>query len=563
MKRILSVLSMILILTLATPLFLFSCGDDSKPGNAETTPEPGQNDNTATVPETATQPTTEAATEPKPEAFVFTYDFSGKTTKLPTPTPEKLPSSWKGFNLLNLFYLGGSPQFEEEEFQMMSEWGFTFVRLPMDYRYWSKQKDWSDMDEKIMRQIDKAIEYGIKYDIHVCLNFHRAPGYTVASPAESTDLWTQSEPQEAFARMWAEFARRYKNVPNEYLSFNFVNEPPDISEKVYAAVIEKAAKAIREQDPNRLLIADGLSWGNKPSKLIKELGIAQATRGYQPFNLTHYLASWVEGSENYPLPSWPVVIVPKFLYNPSKSDVPWSLYSIEHDFSEAYNLDVNIGTVSNEAKFIVKADGVEIYNKQFRSGKGEGEWTKEVYREEWNVYQNIFDKDYRIEIPAGTKLLTLEVKSGDWMTINDMKFTSVSGNGKAFSFTPNTDDWGAVIPPVTIDADGVVVLAGAGTHDKDWLRETYLKPWEELIKGGGGAMVGEWGSHSKTPHDVVLRWMDDCLQNFKDAGLGWALWNLNGSFGILNSGRADVKYEDYNGYKLDREMLDLLLKYLD
>jgi endoglucanase len=71
-------------------------------------------------------------------------------------------------------------------------------------------------------------------------------------------------------------------------------------------------------------------------------------------------------------------------------------------------------------------------------------------------------------------------------------------------------------------------------------------------------MVGEWGSFSYTPHDVTLRWMRDCLTNWKKAGFGWALWNFRGSFGILDSNRKDVAYEDFQGHKLDRKMLDLL-----
>jgi endoglucanase len=33
---------------------------------------------------------------------------------------------------------------------------------------------------------------------------------------------------------------------------------------------------------------------------------------------------------------------------------------------------------------------------------------------------------------------------------------------------------------------------------------------------------------------------------------------LHGGFGILDSGRSDVQYEDFHGHKLDREMLKLL-----
>jgi len=56
--------------------------------------------------------------------------------------------------------------------------------------------------------------------------------------------------------------------------------------------------------------------------------------------------------------------------------------------------------------------------------------------------------------------------------------------------------------------------------------------------------------------------MEDCLQIFKEMDIGWALWNLTGSFGVFNSDRPDVQYEDFNGYKLDRKMLTLLRKYL-
>jgi endoglucanase len=52
--------------------------------------------------------------------------------------------------------------------------------------------------------------------------------------------------------------------------------------------------------------------------------------------------------------------------------------------------------------------------------------------------------------------------------------------------------------------------------------------------------------------------MQDCLALWKEAGWGWALWNLRGSFGVLDSNRADVAYEDFRGHKLDRKMLEIL-----
>jgi aryl-phospho-beta-D-glucosidase BglC (GH1 family) len=476
---------------------------------------------------------------------------------------EEILPTLRGFNLLNMLIRGSSDDrsFNEKDFQTISEWGFNFVRIPMDYRIWVKGNDWNEINEDAIERLDRALEYGMKYNIHVCINFHRAPGYTVATPRENTNLWTDKEPQEAFARMWGYFAERYKNISSEHLSFNLVNEPPNMDEEVYAEVMKKAVDAIRAKDPGRLIIADGREYGTRPSVLIEALGLAQATRGYFPNSVSHYRAEWIEGAADLPPPVWPTVTlsVPRYLFSLTKKDVPRSVYSITHDFDGASYLDLNVAVVSRNARLIVKADGGTIYEKLFVSGAGEGEWTTVVHNEEWGMYQNIYDKDYRIEVPSGTKLLTLEVTDGDWMSVNDMKFTPVSGDGKAFSFTPNSQDWAREIPPVVIDADGVMESAETGAA---YLWDAAFIQWEDYI-GRGGVIVGEWGAYNKTPHAIVLKWMEDNLAVFHEHGLGWALWNFSGSFGVVNSNRADVVYENYNGYRLDRKMLELLQKYLD
>ena len=128
-------------------------------------------------------------------------------------TAEKLPR-WRGFNLLEKFILGsGRKPFLEEDFRLISKLGFNFVRLPMDYRFWIKDGDWTQFDEPTLREIDQAVEWGGKYGIHVCICFHRAPGYTVAKPPEKTSLWTDPETQRVCALHWATFARRYRGVP--------------------------------------------------------------------------------------------------------------------------------------------------------------------------------------------------------------------------------------------------------------------------------------------------------------------------------------------------------------
>jgi endoglucanase len=97
--------------------------------------------------------------------------------------------------------------------------------------------------------------------------------------------------------------------------------------------------------------------------------------------------------------------------------------------------------------------------------------------------------------------------------------------------------------------------------DKEKLRAELITKWQPLVRAGGRVHVGEWGCYSRTPHAACLGWMTDLLELWREAGWGWSLWNLRGDFGVLDSRRADVKYEDFRGHQLDRRMLELLLSH--
>jgi len=91
--------------------------------------------------------------------------------------------------------------------------------------------------------------------------------------------------------------------------------------------------------------------------------------------------------------------------------------------------------------------------------------------------------------------------------------------------------------------------------------ETFYKPWIELTTSGIGVHCGECGCWNKTPHDVFLAWFQDVLDILTTNKIGYALWNFKGDFGILNSGRQDVAYQDWYGNKLDKGLLELLKKH--
>ncbi len=343
-------------------------------------------------------------------------------------TAGRIPR-WRGFNLQGRFPAPGKPSpgpaYDEFDFEAMAEWGFDFARLPLNYWWWGDRHDWSIVREEPLREIDRAVDLGRQYGIHVNLNFHRCPGYCInGRELEPADLFTgtaaqRARAQDAAVRHWQAFARRYKGIPNRRLSFDLVNEPPKMRsyegylEERYVEIVKALVAAIREVDPERLIFADGINIGQAPVMGIADLGLVQSTRGYLPKAVSHYTATWVpkDEFESFAVPTWPM-------------------------------------------------------------------------------------KDDRGEV------------------------------------------W-----------------------DKNRLRREYIDPYAPLVRKGVQVHVGEWGVFNRTPHGVALAWMEDSLSLWKEAGWGFSLWNLRGQFGVLDSGREDLAYEDYKGHKLDRKMLELLRRY--
>ena len=324
------------------------------------------------------------------------------------PVQKMLPR-WRGFNLLDMFTMRSRGDFREDDFRWMRDWGFDFVRLPMCYRLWIEDGDDYKLHEPMLEKLDRAVDLAGKYGLHVSLNFHRGLGYSVNREfAEPHNLWKDAEPLKAFCFHWQMMAKRYRGISKDKLSFDLINEPPSIGDRMSRAdherVVRTTVKAIRQINPDRIVVADGMSWGNVPAPELADLRIGQSTRAYQPMFISHYGASWVN-SKNYPDPAWP-------------------------------------------------------------------------------------------------------------------------GHG-----------W-----------------------DRIRLEQHYQK-WADLAKMGVGVHCGEGGAYNKTPHNVVLAWLRDVLEILTAHGIGLSVWNLRGSFGIVDSGRKDVKYEDFHGHKLDRKLLELLQEF--
>jgi endoglucanase len=336
----------------------------------------------------------------------------------PLQRPQPVIPRWRGFNLTEMS--GGRPAhpYRESDFQWMADWGFNFARLPLSYWQWSSPKDWMTIDPDALKPLDRALEFGRQYGIHLSMSFNRIPGYSV-NGRESEPFQLFNSPREDMQRAleaathhWHYFAERYKDVPSSRLSFDLLNEPPFMPDQSrYVEIIKALIASIRSASPDRLIFANGADLGQTPVPGLIDEGIVQSSHDYQPKMISHYKANWVPAAEfeSLEVPTWPMV---------DKHGVLWN---------------------------------------------------------------------------------------------------------------------------------------------KEKLRAEDITKWKVLTDVGAPVHVGEWGCYTKTPHDVCLAFMADEVSLWKEAGWGWSLWQLRGGFGIVDSGRPDVQYEDFKGHKLDRKMLELLL----
>jgi aryl-phospho-beta-D-glucosidase BglC (GH1 family) len=471
-----------------------------------------------------------------------------QAARLPNPSASHLPR-WRGFNLLEKFIYRpkGNPPFQENDFRWISAWGFNFVRLPMDYRVWIKDGDWEKIDPKAraFRDIDQAVAWGRKYGIHLCLNFHRAPGYCINNKVkEPGDLWTDPHVQDICARHWTFFAHRYKGIPSRYLSFNLFNEPSGTDSAHYAVVAEKMIKAIRKEDPKRLIISDGVNSGSTPCLELLPFKVAQSTRGYAPHFISHYQAPWVEGSVEWQEPVWPKPILNAVISGADVGlDAPLVLRG---GFEKGGKLTVKVKMSSDKAVLHVRADGKDLASPRYPTKPDQT----------WKVLDEKERRLVEARIPTGTKEVTLAGTEG-FLVICDL---AVQPEGQPKVVLPlSGEQWDMTQDPALLTPEGALA-EDSPRYDSHWMWDKFMAPWREAEARGVGVMVGEFGCFNRTPHPVVMAWMGDWLANWKKAGWGWAMWNFRGSMGILDSGRKDIKYEDFEGHKLDKEMLTLLQK---
>lgn len=161
----------------------------------------------------------------------------------------------------------------EADIAYIKQTGANTIRLPFNYKLFTREDYMGKNDEtEGFKQMDKVIDWGRKYDLHLILDMHDCPGGQTGDNIDNGHgypwLFESEDSQQLFCQIWQKIASRYKDEP-VILGYELMNEPiaTMFSDSLRAALnakleplYKRATKAIREVDLNHIILLGGAQW---------------------------------------------------------------------------------------------------------------------------------------------------------------------------------------------------------------------------------------------------------------------------------------------------------------
>ncbi|MCX8154968.1 MAG: glycoside hydrolase family 5 protein [Verrucomicrobiae bacterium] len=322
--------------------------------------------------------------------------------QLPPPFPGPM---YRGHDLPRLRGAMIHPNINEEGLRTLGQaWNANLIRWQLIRSGRSGQvnevQDFDAWAEGELKKLDAALPLCRKYGLYVVLDLHSPPGgRATAGGYIGSDhrLFTERAAQDKFVEFWQRTARRYKGV-DVIWGFDLVNEPvEDYVEEGrddWAALAERAARAIRAEDPRRTIIVEPSPWGG-PQGLADFVplplsNIVYSVHMYIPHRFTH---------QNVHGPSEPI------LYPGQAEGKYWDARQLEAalqpviDFQRRYNVHIYIGEFSairwapEGSAYRYLKDVIEIFEKHG------WDWSYHAFRE-WQGWSVEHDENRANTRPA-------------------------------------------------------------------------------------------------------------------------------------------------------------------
>lgn len=203
-------------------------------------------------------------------------------------------TNYKRFNCIPeekrmILTVGDYEHFEEyigeTDVEYIASLGFDHIRLGFDQIVVEESP--FVLRERVMRLIDRFLDWCDKCKINVVLNMHKAIGNycDVASPVS---LFSDERLQERFIWIWRQFELRYAN--RKTIAFELLNEVVEDT-SAWNGLWQKTLSEIRKLSADRVIVVGGGDW-NSPIGLssidvVSDPNVVYTFHSYYPFSFTH------------------------------------------------------------------------------------------------------------------------------------------------------------------------------------------------------------------------------------------------------------------------------------
>lgn len=461
-------------------------------------------------------------------------------------------------------YTGGGWYWNEEEIRYMSQNGFNCVRVCYSLSFLSNPENVMEINVSELEQLDELISWCIKYNMHLILSQTGLPGkwnswgdnwhedvdyaYNEENVVVNTELYTSKEMQNIYLRYFEMLAKRYQNISNGVLSFEFAveNTVPENDMHLQAEVLGPVAQAIWSYTPDRILFAND-SERNVPRELA-EMGCCISLHSHI------YSLDGTPLTSEYGVkytPKWPMPYLP-FFANENSNPL---ILKADEAFSEG---ELRLYLEWRNALPSIIIDGKTVVENS--------DWDPLYEPEVFNVKIPNGAKSIEIRFNGDITMLGLSILQGE-----DMVSLVSHGvnNGSIYMSNPE------VMPTLLVNKDLTItdISENPVTINAEYMEKIFLSPFIETARECGvsfvmteigsdsaGVLIPEkYCAYEKCWLDALRKnnigWMYNCIHNILAPDeLMWLNEN--------NSLFTDItEVPDMYGYCVNNTVMNLLKSY--
>jgi len=199
--------------------------------------------------------------------------------------------------------------FQEKDVMMIKSLGFDHLRLPID-----EMQMWDEngvRNEDAFKLMTNCLDWCKKHQLKVIVDLHILRSHHFN--AEVKPLWTDPKEQEKFYALWVDLSSVLKDYSLSDVAYELMNEAVADDPEQWNNLLANAMKSIRVLEPERIIVIGSNKWQSANTfdvlKVPADKNIILSFHFYEPFPLTHHLASWT-GIRDYSGPiHYPGVLI--------------------------------------------------------------------------------------------------------------------------------------------------------------------------------------------------------------------------------------------------------------